>query len=94
MKPGSPIFGLRPRCGARLQIANFPNPDDAHGLGSRGGVAYGEEIGRDRVLGNVPARGKIGGDVRDKVVLVHLVSLLNCKRNGRRRELRENVPSR
>ena len=61
----------------------LPESGDGDGLVPREGIADGGEHGPDHALGGGPGRGRLGGDVGDEVVLVHLRFPLNCDRIAR-----------
>ena len=60
------FWGLRPRACR-----------DGHRLAPRKGVADGRDDGTDHARGSGPGHRRLGGNVRDKVGLVHLLSPVN-----------------
>ena len=83
MATGCPVCGLRPPARRAATDDELPESGDGDGLVPREGVADGGEHGPDHALGGGPGRGRLGGDVGDEVVLVHLRFPLNCDRTAR-----------
>ena len=89
--PGLGVAALAPGAAAHDEL---PEPRDGHRLVAREGVADGGEHGRDHAFGADPGHGRLGGDVGDEVVPVHLLFPPELQSDGAKLpELRLSVPS-